>query len=63
VRLDVLIGRDGRVLNMKLVSGDPDLAKAATMAVSKWRYKPTLLNGNPIEVLTEINVNFTLAAN
>jgi protein TonB len=45
------------------VSGDPDLAKAATMAVSKWRYKPTLLNGNPIEVLTEINVNFTLAAN
>jgi protein TonB len=39
----------------------PDLATAATDAVRQWTYEPTLLNGSPIEVITKINVNFTLA--
>jgi protein TonB len=63
VRLDVLIGKDGRVLNMKLLSGHPVLAKAAMKAVSKWRYKPLLLKGVPAEAMTEIEINFKLAPN
>jgi outer membrane biosynthesis protein TonB len=45
---------------LKVVSGDPLLAKAATDAVSHWRYKPTLLIGTPVEVETEIDVIFKL---
>jgi protein TonB len=63
VCLDVMIGKDGRVLNMKLLSGHPALAKAAMKAVSKWRYKPLLLKGVPVEVMTEVDINFKLAAN
>jgi len=40
---------------------DPELSRAAVEAVSQWRYRPTLLNGEPIEVDTTIKVNFTLA--
>jgi protein TonB len=40
---------------------DPDLARAAVEAVSQWKYHPTLLNGEPVEVLTRIDVNFTLS--
>ena len=60
VRLEAIIGEDGRVLDLKLMSGDPLLAKAAMEAVSKWRYQPTLLSGEPVEVHTEIDVNFVL---
>jgi protein TonB len=63
VRLDVLIGQDGSVLDMKLRSGDQALTKAAMKAVSKWRYKPYLLNGTPVEVMTEIDINFRLGVN
>lgn len=60
VRLDVVIGRDGTVLTVKLISGHPLLAEAAIAAVRMWRYQPTLLNGEPVEVASEIDVNFTL---
>jgi len=45
---------------LKLISGHPLLAPAAMAAVKQWVYKPTLLNGDPVEVSTEIDVNFTL---
>jgi TonB family protein len=60
VRFTVIIGKDGAVQNITLVSGDPVLAQAAREAVQKWIYKPTLLNGDPVEVVTQVDVNFTL---
>jgi protein TonB len=61
VRLKAVIGTDGRVENLKVISGHPLLLQAAVDAVSRWRYQPTLLNGEPVEVLTEIDVIFQLA--
>ena len=63
VRFNVVIGKDGRVANMQLVSGHPLLVAAGQDAVRQWVYKPTLLNGDPVEVVTEVGVNFTLPAN
>jgi TonB family protein len=63
VRLRVMIGKDGKVRNITLLSGNPVLVKAAMKAVSKWRYQPSLLDGKPVEVLTEIDVNFVLGRN
>lgn len=60
VRLEAAISRDGRVEDLKVLSGPPLLVKAAVEAVSRWRYQPTLLNGEPVEVLTTIDVNFRL---
>jgi protein TonB len=62
VRLDVVIGKDGRVLEVKLLGGPPALVKPATKSVWKWRYNPTLLNGVPLEVVTEVDIHFTLSA-
>jgi len=56
-----VIGRDGAVQNLEVISGHPLLVPAALDAVKQWVYKPTLLNGNPVEVITQIDVNFTLA--
>ncbi len=61
VMLEATIGRDGKVENLQVLSGEPVLATAAIDAVRNWRYATTLLNGDPIEVVTNINVNFTLA--
>ena len=61
VRFTATIGKDGRVEDLQLVSGHPLLAAAASDAVKQWVYKPTLLNGNPVEVVTQIDVNFTLS--
>jgi len=61
VRLEAVIGTDGTVQNLKVLAGHPLLVKAATDAVSRWRYQPTLLNGEPVEVLTEVLVTFNLA--
>lgn len=61
VRIQAVIGRDGTIRNLQLVSGPPLLVAAAIEAVQQWRYQPTLLNGQPVEVLTEIDVNFTLS--
>jgi protein TonB len=61
VRLEAIISKDGTIQDLKVVSGHPLLVKAALEAVQRWRYQPTLLNGDPVEVITEIDVNFTLA--
>jgi protein TonB len=60
VRLIGTIGKDGTIQNLQLVSGHPMLARAALEAVQQWIYKPTLLNGNPVEVIAPIEVRFTL---
>ncbi len=60
VRLQAIIGRDGAIRNLQLIGGPPLLVKAALEAVSRWTYQPTLLSGEPVEVFTEIDVNFTL---
>ena len=61
VRLGAIITRDGTIESLEVLSGPPLLIKAAMDAVSRWRYQPTLLNGEPVEVSTEIDVNFVLA--
>ncbi len=62
VMLHAIIGMEGNPLSLRVMNKqiDPDLARAAVEAVSKWRYRPTLLNGEPIEVDTTIMVNFKL---
>jgi TonB family protein len=60
VRFTALIGKDGSVLSLQLVSGHPLLVESAREAVQQWMYKPTLLNGSPVEVITQIDVNYTL---
>jgi len=61
VRLDATISKDGTIQDLKVISGHPLLVKSALDAVQRWRYQPTLLNGDSVEVATEIDVNFTLA--
>jgi protein TonB len=61
VRFEVTIGREGAVQNMQLLSGPPLLVQAALEGVQQWVYKPTLLNGNPVPVVTTVDINFTLA--
>ena len=61
VRFTAIIGRDGAIMDLRMVSGHPLLVQAATDAVKQWRYQPTLLNGEPVEVVTQIDVNFTLS--
>jgi len=61
VSLAVVIGKDGVVLNVEVISGDPLLTEAAVDAVRQWVYRPTLLNGEPVEVATHVDVNFTLS--
>lgn len=60
VHLAAVIGTDGRILNLRAMDGHPLLVGAAIAAVKQWVYRPTLLNGNPVEVVTEITVTFTL---
>jgi protein TonB len=61
VEFEAVIGKDGTIEELKVLRGHPLLLKAALEAVRRWRYQPTLLNGEPIEVVTEITVNFKLA--
>jgi len=62
VILHAIISKDGKPLSLRVMNSqiDPDLARSAVEAVSQWRYSPTLLNGEPIEVDTTIMVNFSL---
>jgi protein TonB len=60
VHLAAIIGKDGRVQELHALSGPPLLIQAAIDAVRQWVYRPTLLNGNPVEVETTIDINFTL---
>ncbi|MFZ0731826.1 MAG: TonB family protein [Candidatus Sulfotelmatobacter sp.] len=61
VVLQAQISKEGTIQNLQLISGHPMLAPAAIEAVKQWRYRPYLLNGEPVEVETTIQVNFTLA--
>ncbi len=63
VVLQVLINPTGDVVNVELVSGHPLLAPAAIDAVKRWKYRPYLLNGKPVSVDTQVQVNFTLLEN
>ena len=61
VKLSAVIGRDGAIQQLDVISGHPLLVPAALEAVKQWVYEVTLLNGNPVEVVTQIDVNFTPA--
>ena len=61
VVMTAIIDQRGSVENLTVISGDPLLAQAALDAVRQWKYRPYLLNGNPVEVETQITVNFTLS--
>lgn len=61
VRLKAIIGRDGTIQELRVLGGHPLLVKAAVEAVENWRYSPTLLDGKPVEVETEIEVRFRLS--
>ena len=63
VILHAIISKDGKPLSLRVMNSqvDPDLARSAVEAVSQWRYTPTLLNGEPIEIATTIMANFSLA--
>src|SRR5205814_2323555 len=60
VVLAAVIDRNGTIEKLRVVSGHPMLLRAAIDAVSQWRYRPYLLNGEPVEVETQITVNFVL---
>jgi protein TonB len=61
VSLLAVIGKDGTVKSLDVISGDPALTQSALDAVRQWVYQPTLLNGQPVEVQTQIDVNYTLS--
>jgi len=63
VVLEALINKAGAIQNLHLISGHPMLVPAAIEAVSQWRYRPYILNGEAIEVETQITVNFILSGN
>jgi protein TonB len=61
VVLRAMISREGTIENLQVLSGSPMLVRAAVDAVRQWRYRPYMLNGEPIEVETEVRVNFVLS--
>ena len=60
VVLSAVIGKNGAIENLRVLSGHPMLVGAAVDAVRQWRYRPYILNGDAIEVETQITVNFHL---
>jgi TonB family protein len=60
VQLDTVVGKDGRVLEVRPVSGPPELARAAMDAVKNWRFSPFTLDGDAVEVETTIGVEFRI---
>jgi protein TonB len=63
VVLAAIISKEGTIENLRVLAGHPMLVRAAIEAVSRWRYRPYLLNGEPVEVETQIMVNFSLSGN
>jgi TonB family protein len=59
VLLEAVVGRDGKVRDVRVISGDAMLAEAAVGAVRQWEYEPYVLNGVAVEVPTRITINFT----
>ncbi len=60
VELLATVSKDGNITRIKVLSGDSQLTKAATDAVKQWKYKPYLLNGEPVEIQTQVTVNFKM---
>jgi TonB family protein len=60
VELQATISKTGEITKVKVLSGEHELTKAATDAVSQWKYKPYLLNGEPVEITTQVTINFKL---
>jgi protein TonB len=61
VQLRAVIGTDGTIQSLQVVSGDPGFYPSALEAVRQWRYRPTVLNGNPVEVDTFITVIYNIS--
>jgi protein TonB len=61
VELHAIIGTDGSIQSLEIISGDPLLIRSALEAVGEWRYRPTFLNGQAVEVDTHITVIYTLS--
>jgi periplasmic protein TonB len=60
VKLHVVVGADGEIQSFRTVSGPEALAQAAMLAVREWRYRPTLLNGKPVEMQEDMTFVFRL---
>jgi protein TonB len=60
VQMQAMIDKQGRISSVKVLKGDPMLARAAVEAVNQWRYKPYFLDGQPVDIQTQITVNFKL---
>jgi protein TonB len=60
VELMATVSKSGDIAGVKILSGDAQLARAAVEAVKQWKYKPYLLNGSPVEIQTQVTVNFKL---
>jgi len=63
VELQAVISKQGAIENLKVLTGHPMLVSAAVEAVKQWRYQPYILNNEPVEVETQITVNFSLSGN
>jgi protein TonB len=61
VALEITIDKEGHVLAVAVISGPAELVQSATDAVQQWVYRPTLLNGEPVSVITMVDVNYTLS--
>jgi len=61
VHLDVVISKSGVPTEIRVLSGPPGLSEASVQAVTQWRWNATLLNREPVEIITEVEINFTLA--
>ncbi len=60
VRMHAIIAKDGSIKNLEVISGHPTLVDAALEAVRQWRYQPTMIEGQPVEIDTTIDVIFAL---
>ena len=60
VELMATISKSGDITHIKILSGESQLSKAAVDAVKQWKYRPYLLNGEPVEIQTQVTVNFKL---
>ena len=63
VELRAIISKEGTIENLRVISGHPMLVQAAVAAVQQWRYRPYILNSQPVEVETEVTVRFVLSGN
>jgi bla regulator protein blaR1 len=61
VQLEITIDKEGHVVAVAVIGGPTELTQSAIDAVQQWVYKPTLLNGEPVSVLTTVDVNYTLS--